>query len=84
MLGLGITIPKALNDQIDAEARLVSMCEREQSMAREIVSAAKYQHFLLQSRLEAHREEMRASPVLKQLLDYREGQPGSLHRLSIF
>lgn len=81
MLGLGINIPRALKHLIDADADLVNICEVEQTLARGIDAAAEDRQFLLRKKLESHRAQMKENPVLKQLLDYREGQPTSLERL---
>ena len=81
MLGLGINIPAALKHGIESDPSLARSCELEQTMSQEIDAAPEDRRFLLRTKLELHRDEMRQSPVLKQLLDYREGQPTSLERL---
>ncbi len=81
MLALGINIPTALRHAIDSNAELASSCEAEQTLFREIAAAPEDRKTLLRMKLEAHRAEMRQNPVLKQLFDYREGQPTSLERL---
>ncbi|KAH8903127.1 hypothetical protein BR93DRAFT_208319 [Coniochaeta sp. PMI_546] len=81
MLGLGINIPMALKHLIDADANLIDICAVEQTLAREIDTANEDRQFLLRKKLESHRAEMKQNPILKQLLDYREGQPTSLERL---
>lgn len=81
MLGLGINIPQSLKHLIETDPNLVSLCEVEQTMSQAIGSAPDDRQSLLRTKLEAHRAYMRQVPVLKQLLDYREGQPTSLERL---
>ena len=81
MLGLGINIPTALRHIIEFDASLTSSCEAEQILAREISTAPEDRQLLLRMKLESHRADMKQNPTLKQLLDYREGQPTSLERL---
>ena len=81
MLGLGINIPTALRHIIEFDANLTSSCEAEQTLSRELSTAPEDRQLLLRMKLESHRADMKQNPTLKQLLDYREGQPTSLERL---
>lgn len=81
MLGLGINIPKTLRFLIESDAELVEMCETEKVLIQQLSKATEDQQFLFRTKIEAHRDEMRKKPVLKQLLSYREGQPTSLEKL---
>lgn len=81
MLGLGINIPHALKHAIGSDASLARSCKEEQALSQEIRAAPDDRQFLLRTQLELHRNEMRQNPILKQLLDYREGRPTSLERL---
>lgn len=81
MLALGINIPHHLRHLIESDTEVVEMCEKEQSLVRQLEAAEEEEVFLLRIKVEALRAEMRTKPALQQLLSYREGEPTTVEKL---
>lgn len=81
LLGLGMLVPQALRNSIAENPAAQSLFQEEERLASEISMVSDLERFSLRAKLDMHRSKMRDIPVLKQLLDMREGVPMGLDAL---
>lgn len=81
MLALGINLPADLSAQVDAHPDSRAQLYQERDLLRRLEVTESTQKIYLMKQVEALRKKMRSDPILKQVLDLREGQPTSLSAL---
>jgi hypothetical protein len=81
LLGLGAFVPRTLLDRIRANDEAFRMFEADTALSKRIASAPSTEHFQARVDLEHLYSQMRGLPVLKELLDLREGTSVSLFDL---
>jgi hypothetical protein len=74
-------VPQALRTSISENPEAQSLFEEEEGLLSNIAMVPELERFSLRAKLDMHRAKMRDIPVLKQLLDMREGVPLGLEAL---
>ncbi|RTE84299.1 hypothetical protein BHE90_001098 [Fusarium euwallaceae] len=81
ILALGINLPASLRNELNKNDELVKMMDEESSLVNEVSSVSVENGLHARERLEEHRGKMEEEPLLKAILDFRQGQPTTLTRL---
>lgn len=81
MLALGVNLSADLSAQVDAHPHARAMLDQERDLVQQTEGKDPSQKIYLMKQAEALRKKMRRDPVLRQVLDLREGQPTSLSAL---
>ena len=81
LLGLGVVVPVDLTARIDQDGEAKSKLEGERELLRMAQQNETDSQLVLRTKLDAYRDAMRQNPLLRELLELREGVPVTVSRL---